>query len=424
MPISILMPALSPTMTEGNLAKWLKKEGDTIKPGEVIAEIETDKATMEVEAVDGGKLVKILVPENSQGIKVNQVIAVIAQKGDDDKAIDAYVASQSTTLNTTVSKPAEVSSQTNNSKVLEAANDVAHASSMSSQSKIFATPLAKRIAKQNDIDLSKVTGSGPRGRIVRDDVLKSSGSAQSQQASFILGRSLVEYQKVPHTQMRRVIAKRLAESKATVPHFYLDAEANITELLKARKLINSRGKSDNNGTPEYKISINDFVVKAAAASLLKFPKVNASWTEDGMLMYENVDISIAVSIEDGLITPIVQNADKKGLVAISAEIKNLANRAKQNQLRPEEFQGGGFTISNLGMYGVQSFKAIINPPQSAILAVGGVFERAIVRDGRVEVGSMLSLSLSCDHRVIDGVLAAEFMAYLVLCLENPALLSA
>lgn len=420
MPISILMPALSPTMTEGNLAKWLKKEGDTIKPGEVIAEIETDKATMEVEAVDGGKLAKILVPENSQGVKVNQLIAVIAQKEDDTKAIDAFIAKQGSDGAAASSAASEDKSTP---QIMKAANDGAHAAAVASESaKVFATPLAKKIAKQENVDLSRVSGSGPRGRIIRDDVLKSVQSGAAKQVAYTaasLGRDASEYQNIPHSQMRRVIAKRLSESKATVPHFYLNAEADVSELLKARELINSRAKGS-----EYKISINDFVVKAAAAALRKFSRVNASWTEEGMLMYNNVDISIAVSIEDGLITPIVQNADQKGLIAISQEVKSLAERAKQNQLRPEEFQGGGFTISNLGMYGVKSFQAIINPPQSAILAVGGVEERPVIRAGKVEAARVLNLSLSCDHRVVDGVLAAEFMAYLVLCLENPALLSA
>lgn len=421
MPISILMPALSPTMTEGNLAKWLKKEGDTIKPGEVIAEIETDKATMEVEAVDGGKLAKILVPENSQGVKVNQLIAVIAQKEDDAKSIDAFITKQGSGAS---AAPSVAPEATSIPPVMKAANDGARSTTATADSsKVFATPLAKKIAKQEGVELSQIAGSGPRGRIIRDDVLQAMQGGAPKQAAYamptLLGRSSVEHQKVPHSQMRRVIAKRLAESKATVPHFYLSAEADVSELLKARELINSRAKGG-----EYKISINDFVVKAVAAALAKFPKVNASWTEDGMLMYNNIDISIAVSIEDGLITPIVQNVDKKGLIAISQEVKSLAERAKQNQLRPEEFQGGGFTVSNLGMYGVKSFQAIINPPQSAILAVGGVEERPVIRDGKIEGARMLSLSISCDHRVVDGVLAAEFMAYLVLCLENPALLSA
>ena len=422
MAIKVLMPALSPTMTEGNLAKWHKKEGDKIKPGEVIAEIETDKATMEVESADAGILGKIIVPDKTEGVKVNQLIAVLLEAGEGKEAIDAIIAesnvSEPKIEKTEVSAPIQMNLDVANTTQATTYHEVINEES----GRIFASPLARRIAEQKGISLASISGSGPHGRIVKNDVknVKSSKASNNNYLVKNFGRSDQESSLEPHSQMRKIIAKRLLESKQTVPHFYLTADCNVSELLKLREKINSDKKNSSNGL---KISVNDFVVKAVAASMREYPKVNASWSDEGMISYHNIDISIAVATNDGLITPIVRNADQKQLSQISSEVKDLARRAKENALKPNEFQGGGFTISNLGMYGVKEFQAIINPPQSCIMAVGTTEKRAVVSlSNSIEIADIMTISISCDHRVIDGATAAEFLDQFKKYMENPALM--
>lgn len=414
MAIPILMPALSPTMTEGNLAKWLKKEGDKIKAGDVIAEIETDKATMEVESADSGVLAKIVIPAKTEGVKVNQLIAVILESGDDKKAVDSVVSKHGTAVETKTEYKSEPAA-----KVSAAPAPKTQASQITiSGSRIIASPLAKRIAESKGMNLTGIKGSGPRGRIIKDDVINAkSGGNFTFGATTQVGRNTEESTIIPNSQMRKVIAKRLTESKSTVPHFYMSADCNIDQLLVLREQINQRA----NGA--FKISVNDFVIKACAVALRNNPKANASWSDEGIIQYNNVDISVAVAIEDGLITPIIQNADQKTLSQISNEMKDLATRAKKNALRPEEFQGGGFSISNLGMYGIKEFSAIINPPQSCILAVGASEKRVVVKqDGTFGAANIMTITISCDHRVVDGAIGAELMQTIKLFLEQPAMM--
>lgn len=405
------MPALSPTMTEGNLAKWLKKEGDKVKPGEVIAEIETDKATMEVESADAGILGKIIVPANTQGVKVNALIAVLKEADDKDKDVEALIkehmaSSAAPAPAKEVETKAAVGATTIPAPIVTAPAPQAPVSA--SSSRVFATPLAKRMASNENIDLRMVQGSGPRGRIVKEDVLKYMQGGSTGR----VGRIAEEYRLLPLTQMRKTIAKRLLESKQLVPHFYMTMDCDITELLKAREYLNSQNS-------ESKVSVNDFVVKAIAQALKKVPAANASWSENGIMLYNNVDVCVAVAIDDGLITPMVKNADQKSIPAISKEIKDLAARAKANQLKPEEFMGGSFTVSNLGMYGIKEFKAIINPPQACILAVGAAELRPVVKNGTIQTASIMSVSISCDHRVVDGAVAAQLMKEFKVHVEQP-----
>lgn len=397
MAIEILMPALSPTMTEGNLAKWLKKEGDKVSPGDVLAEIETDKATMEVESIDEGILAKIVIPGGTKGVKVNQRIAVLMEEGDSKDAVDIILAKKENVAVQAAPAAAPAVPKTETVMIPQ------------SQEKIFASPLARRIAADKGIDLKRVSGSGPRGRIVKADL---SGASYSKEIS----RSSSLSQLIPHSNIRKVIAKRLLESKQQVPHFYLTVDCNLDVLLSAREQINKQGDG------AYKISVNDMIIKASAMALQRFPQANASWQEDNMVLYNNIDISVAVAIDDGLITPIVCNADGKDLITISNEMKKLAAKAKAGQLQPEEFQGGGFTISNLGMYGVKQFNAIVNPPQACILAVGSAEDRPVVRDGQIVSAKVMSLTLSCDHRVVDGALAAQLIASIKQMLECPVLM--
>lgn len=417
MAIEILMPALSPTMTEGNLAKWLKKEGDKVKPGEIIAEIETDKAIMEVEAVDKGTVGKILVAEKTEGVKVNQLIAVLLEDGEDHSAIEALINKSSSSA---------LPASTPNTEVVATKQDKLDdkiPNTPSSCSRVFASPLAKRIAEIEHIDLTSLTGSGPHGRIIKADVLeaKSTPKAAPKVSPMSLGRNPEEFSLVPPSQMRKVIAKRLAESKQTIPHFYLTVDCNIDKLLTLREEINNNAEKVDD-KPLYKVSVNDIMIKAVALALRDTPQVNASYTDEGIKFYNNVDISIAVSINEGLITPIIRNADQKPLSVISNEMKELAKRAKANQLRPEEFQGGGFSISNLGMFGIKNFNAIVNPPQSAILAIGAGEERVVVVNGEMKVVNMVSITLSCDHRIVDGVLGAEFINKFKKFVESPGLM--
>jgi pyruvate dehydrogenase E2 component (dihydrolipoamide acetyltransferase) len=421
MATNILMPALSPTMTEGNLARWLKKEGDRVKAGDVIAEIETDKATMEVEAVDEGILGKIVVPDGTQGVKVNDVIAVLVDAG------------EAVPSGAPAAAPAPAAAAPAAAPAPEAAAPAAlnpQPIPPSGGDRVFASPLARRMAQQAGVDLARVKGSGPNGRIVKADIeaALSRGPAAAPAAAAPAAApapkpaatpfsTTAPHTAVPNSTMRKVIARRLSESKATIPHFYVTMDIEIDALLKLRGDLNARSPKDGPGA--YKLSVNDLVIKATAATLRRFPACNASWTEDAIIQYHDVDISVAVSIPEGLITPIVRQADRKGLAAISAEMKDLAARAKSGTLKPEDFQGGGFSISNMGMYGVSDFSAIINPPQAGILAVSAGLQKPVVKDGALAIATVMTCTLSVDHRVIDGALAAEFMQALKRTIEDP-----
>jgi pyruvate dehydrogenase E2 component (dihydrolipoamide acetyltransferase) len=415
MPIKILMPALSPTMTEGNLARWLKKEGEKIKAGEVIAEIETDKATMEVEAVDEGILARIIIAEGTENVAVNNIIAILLEDGEDASAIDSIASNNAAPI---AAKPQEAEKATSPAVT----HSQISSCSLDNGNRIFASPLAKRIAEQENINLGSVQGSGPHGRIVKEDVLsaKDKGgvqtkSAQTSAASPFMGRNPEEYTLIPNSNMRKVIAKRLLESKQTVPHFYLTVECEVDKLLKVRKEMNDAATDVN----PYKLSVNDFVIKAVAMALKSVPEANASWEETAIKLFNNVDISIAVAIEGGLITPIIKNADMKSISQLSQEMKDLAKRARDNKLAPHEFQGGSFSISNLGMFGVKQFNAIINPPQSCILAVGASNERVVVKKGEMKVANVMDVTLSVDHRVVDGAVGARFLEVFKKFIENP-----
>jgi len=425
MPIEILMPALSPTMTEGNLAKWLKNEGDTIAAGEVIAEIETDKATMEVEAVDEGVLGKILVSGGTEGVQVNQPIALLLEEGEDASALESFKAGGAKAP-APMAAPAAAAEEAA-APISKPAPAIPAATASAAQgARIIASPLARRMAQQAGIELTAVRGTGPHGRIVKADIdgalaggaaaaaasvrapLAAPAGPGARQTAESLGMA---YTLQPNSNMRKVIARRLSESKQTVPHFYLTIDCEIDDLLAARKRIN-----EEHGL---KISVNDIVIKAAAMALKKVPTANASWDDEGILLYDNADISVAVATPAGLITPIVKAAQAKGLEAISAEMKDLAGRAREGKLKPEEFQGGTFSVSNLGMFGIREFAAIINPPQGCILAVGAGEQRAVVRNGELAVATVMNCTLSVDHRVVDGAVGAEFMATFKRLIENP-----
>jgi pyruvate dehydrogenase E2 component (dihydrolipoamide acetyltransferase) len=415
MAIEILMPALSPTMKEGNLAKWLKKEGDSVESGEVIAEIETDKAIMEVEAIDDGILAKIVVSEGTKNVKVNDLIAIIAEEREDKDAAIAEIESK---------KPQtpepQKQEELKEEPTKEKSEDIALEKS-SNGKRIFASPLARRIAAQEKIDISKIEGSGPRGRIVKYDI----ESFLSQVNSSNISQTYVPQadKEVPISGMRQVIADRLVESKQQIPHFYLDIECVVDKFLDFREDINSSAPLDENGKPEFKISINDMLIKASALALNKNSKVNSAWFGDKIIQFGGVDISVAVAIEDGLMTPIVKNADRKNMIQISTEVKELVKKAQSQRLKPEEYQGGGFSISNLGMYSIKSFYAIINPPQSCILSVGNTREVPMFdKSGNVVKRQVMNISLSCDHRVVDGATAAIFLNTLKEFIENPSLM--
>ena len=426
MSINILMPALSPTMTEGKLAKWHVKVGDAVSSGQVICEIETDKATMEVEAVDEGKVGQIVVPEGAEGVKVNAVIAILLEEGETEVAKGAAPAAAPTAAPApAAAKPAAPPPAA--APAAASAPAPAAAATAPGGARIFASPLAKRIAAEKGINLATLKGSGPNGRIVKADVENAKPGAapaaapatrpaaapapSAGQPVFVAPGDT----RVPHTSVRKVIARRMLESKQTVPHFYLTVELEIDALLAARQAINA--VTEKKGA---KVSVNDMVIKACAKALRDHPECNASWTEDEMIQYGAVDISVAVATDRGLITPIVRNADLKGLVQISTEMKDLAARAKVGKLKLEEFQGGGFTISNLGMFGVKDFAAIINPPQAMILAVGAGEERAVVRKGQVVVRNMMNCTLAVDHRVVDGAMGAQYLQTLRSYIEQPA----
>ncbi|TAJ86957.1 MAG: pyruvate dehydrogenase complex dihydrolipoamide acetyltransferase [Reyranella sp.] len=423
MSINILMPALSPTMTEGKLAKWHVKVGDTVKSGQVVCEIETDKATMEVEAVDEGKVGQILVEEGTEGVKVNAVIAVLLEEGEKDVAKPAAPAAAP------APKAEEKPATPAPAAATPAPKPAAQAAVSSGGARVFASPLAKRIAAEKGIDLAGLKGSGPNGRIVKADVENAKPGAAPVPApkaapkpaapAPVAGGQPVFVapgdSRVPHTSIRKVIARRMLESKQTVPHFYLTVDFEIDALLTARTAINA--VVEKKGA---KVSVNDMVIKACAKALRDHPECNASWTEEEMIQYGAVDISVAVATDRGLITPIVRNADMKGLAQISIEMKDLASRAKSGKLKLEEFQGGGFTISNLGMFGIRDFGAIINTPQAMILAVGAGEERVVVRKGEMVIRNIMSCTLAVDHRVVDGALGAQFLQTLKAYIEQPA----
>ena len=426
MSVNILMPALSPTMEEGTLAKWLVKEGDRIQSGDLIAEIETDKATMEFEAVDEGIIGKLLVSEGSEGVKVNSPIAVILNDGEElkmSKKVDLVVETEQT-------KP-EVAKE-EMTEIQKLSMNVVQTSS----TRVFATPLARRLAREKGIDLGSVTGSGPHGRIVKTDILDFKVSdVDTNQESLAksvlrtnvqeaLGSSITnlyadrEYTEIPLNKMRKTVAARLTEAKQNIPHFYLRKEINIDELLKVRSRMNEHLAEKNN-----KLSINDFIIKSCALALQSVPTANAIWAEDKILQLKPSDIAVAVSVDDGLFTPVVRDADTKSLSNISKEMKELAERARAKKLMPNEYQGGSFSISNLGMFGIDNFDAVINPPHGAILAVGrGLKKPLINNDDSISVANLMSLTLSVDHRVIDGALGAELLQSITKYLEDPVLM--
>lgn len=430
MPIEILMPALSPTMKEGNLAKWLKKEGDKISAGEVIAEIETDKATMEVEAVDEGILGKILIEQATENVAINTVIALILEDGEDKKALDSYkIEPANKTPDKAEEKPAEKPKK-NEEKKIEKVISTPPITQNYQQNKapsgqdyaseiVKASPLAKRIARENNVSLFQVDGSGPYGRVVKDDVidfLKYGGG------SGVIRRNVQEFREIKNNNIRKVIAKRLLESKQTIPHFYLSCEFNISKLLELRVTLNEEAPLGENGKPSYRVSVNDLIIKAVAMALKKVPEANSSWSEEAVLIYNNIDISVAVAIDGGLITPIVKNADQKNIKDISVEVKQLVKKAREGKLQPEEFQGGSFSISNLGMFGIDNFSAIVNPPQSCILSVSRAVEKPIVEKGKITTASMMNVTLSSDHRSVDGAVGAEYLKVLRNYIEKPVLM--
>ena len=438
MPIEILMPALSPTMEEGTLAKWHKAEGDTIEAGDIIAEIETDKATMEVEAVDEGTLGRILIEEGAEGVKVNTVIALLLEDGEDASALDGYKAAAPAAVATEAAPAAAPAVAAEEGGDVTTAPPPAPAAAPAPPAgdgakptgRIFASPLAKRMAKQAGLDLGSIAGSGPKGRVVKADVeaaisgktgapagAPAAAPAVAPAAAPATGpviRGPESWEEVPHNTVRKVIARRLTEAARDVPHIYLTVDCEIDALLAARKQINAAAGD------AYKVSVNDLAIKASAVALRRVPGVNAQWTETATRMLSTVDISVAVAYEGGLITPIIWDADRKGLARISEEMKELAGRAREGKLMPEEFQGGGFTVSNLGMYGISNFTSIVNPPQACILSVGAGEQRALVTDGDVRIAMVMSVTLACDHRVVDGALGAQWLQAFKGLIEAPA----
>src|SRR5499425_575585 len=443
MPVNILMPALSPTMEKGNLAKWLKKEGDPVKAGDVIAEIETDKATMEYESIDDGVLAKIVVPEGSQDVPVNQLIAVLAQEGEDPKAAASAAAAAgkrappaaAPATPAAKAEPAARPAAAPAAPSAPAAAPAAARGASNGANRIFASPLARRLAKNANIELNRIRGSGPHGRIIARDVeaaRSDQGLAPAAAGSFALPvpsddkiRALFEpgsYDVIPHDNIRKVIARRLVEAKLTIPHFYLTLDCNIGKLLAAREEINAAAPKDKDGKPAYKISVNDFVIKALALALQRVPDANVTWTEGAMLRHRQSDIGVAVSIPGGLITPVVRQAEQKSLSVISNEMKDFAARARARKLAPHEYQGGTSAVSNLGMYGIKEFYAIINPPHATILSVGAADERAVVRNGKIEAAHMMTVGLATDHRAVDGALGAVLLNAFKTLIENPVMM--
>ncbi|MCZ7931242.1 pyruvate dehydrogenase complex dihydrolipoamide acetyltransferase [Agrobacterium leguminum] len=453
MPINITMPALSPTMEEGNLAKWLVKEGDKVAPGDVIAEIETDKATMEVEAVDEGTVAKLVVPAGTEAVKVNALIAILAADGEDvaeaakggaaaPAKAEAKAEAPKQEAKVEAAAPAVAGNGfVGNSSPASAGSDRVGngAPASASGERIFASPLARRLAKEAGLDLSAVSGSGPHGRIVKTDVEKAAASGGAKAApsaaaaagapapALAKGQSdeavlkLFEqgsYELVPHDGMRKVIAKRLVESKQTVPHFYVSVDCELDTLLALRAQLNAAAP-EKDGKPAYKLSVNDMVIKALALALRDVPDANVSWTESAMVKHKHSDVGVAVSIPGGLITPIIRKAEEKSLSTISNEMKDYGKRAKERKLKPEEYQGGTTAVSNMGMMGVKSFSAVINPPHATILAVGAGEERAVVKNGEIKIANVMTVTLSTDHRCVDGALGAELIGAFKRYIENP-----
>jgi len=444
MPINILMPALSPTMEKGNLAKWLKKEGDKVKSGDVIAEIETDKATMEVEAVDEGTIAKILIPEGTQDVAVNDVIAVLAGDGEDVKSAGAAAASPPPKAAPAPQTPAAAKpSAPPPPPSAPAARPAPQATAApapagaNGHARVFSSPLARRLAKEAGIELGRITGTGPHGRVIARDVEEAKSGkglkAPAAPATPAIAPSMSDkqilalfepgsYEIVPHDGMRRTIAQRLTAAAQTIPHFYLTIDCDIGKLLVAREEINAAAPKDKEKKPLYKLSVNDFVIKAMAIALQRIPDCNVSFTESGMVKHKYSDIGVAVAMPGGLITPIIRKAETKSLSTISGEMKDFAARARARKLKPDEYQGGTTAISNLGMYGINHFTAVINPPHATILAVGTSEERAVVRNGKIEAAHMMSVTLSCDHRAIDGALGAELIGAFKMLIENPVMM--
>ncbi|TPM51214.1 pyruvate dehydrogenase complex dihydrolipoamide acetyltransferase [Mesorhizobium sp. B2-2-4] len=459
MPINITMPALSPTMEEGNLSKWLVKEGDKVSPGDVIAEIETDKATMEVEAVDEGTVAKLVVPAGTEGVKVNALIAVLAAEGEDASAAaksggDAAPAKAEppkaeTSKTETPTSPSDgggrAAGEPTAAPPTPAGRPADPPHKGEGEGRTFASPLARRIAKEAGVDVSAVTGTGPHGRVVRADVdaaIAGGGAKAAPAAKAPAGAPAAapapvkamsddqvlrlfeegSYELVPHDNMRKTIARRLVEAKTTIPHFYLTLDCELDALLSLRTQLNAAApvkKTDKGEAPAYKLSVNDMVIKAMAMALKAVPDANASWTESAMVKHRHADVGVAVSIPGGLITPIIRKADEKTLSVISNEMKDLASRARSRKLKPEEYQGGTTAVSNLGMFGIKDFAAVINPPHATILAVGAGEERAVVKNGEIKIATVMSVTLSTDHRAVDGALGAELLVAFKKLIENP-----
>nr|WP_321444499.1 pyruvate dehydrogenase complex dihydrolipoamide acetyltransferase [uncultured Cohaesibacter sp.] len=451
MPVTITMPALSPTMESGNLAKWLVKEGDEVSSGDVIAEIETDKATMEVEAVDEGVVGKILVDAGTADVAVNAPIAILLEEGEDASAMDDMAEAPAPA-------PAPAKDEAESEVDADAASgDAAPAAEASAGpvatgsdgNRIFSSPLARRLAKINDLDLAKIEGTGPRCRIVKRDIdaaleagtAGASASAPAAEAKSDKAaaapapakaapsgpsddaiKALYEegtYEEVPHSGMRKVVASRLTEAKQTVPHFYLEMDVELDALLALRGQINGEAPLDADGKPMFKLSVNDFIIKGMALALQKVPMANATWTETSRLLHKHSDVGVAVAIEDGLFTPVIRKAEQKALSVISNEMKDMAARARNKKLMPEEYQGGTTAVSNLGMFGVKNFSAVINPPHGTIIAIGAGEKRPVIKDGAVAVANVMSVTLSCDHRVVDGALGAQLLAAFKAYMEKP-----
>jgi len=478
MPINILMPALSPTMEKGNLAKWLKKEGEAVKTGDVIAEIETDKATMEYESVEDGTLAKIVVPEGTHDVPVNALIAVLAAEGEDVKAAAAAAGKGAAPAKGLIASPPSpqpfpqrgegaiqrpaapspapqtkpptlppsplpsgerspaVARKTGEGVAGEGAQADGHG-----VNRIFSSPLARRLAKEAGIDIGRIQGSGPHGRVIARDVatakagtgLRAAAAAPAAAPAPLVApamsdqqiRALYEdgsYEVVPHDGMRRTISQRLTASVQTIPHFFLTVDCDIGKLVAAREEINAQAPKDNDGKPAYKLSVNDFVIKALALALQRVPEANVTWTEAGMLKHKHSDIGVAVAMPNGLITPIIRNAEAKSLSAISNEMRDLAVRARERKLKPHEYQGGTTAVSNLGMYGIKDFTAVINPPHATILAVGTGEKRAVVRNGKIEAAEIMSVTIGCDHRAVDGALGAVLIGAFKALIENPVMM--
>ncbi|MFQ5618135.1 MAG: pyruvate dehydrogenase complex dihydrolipoamide acetyltransferase [Rhodospirillales bacterium] len=425
MPIQILMPALSPTMTEGTLAKWLKKEGDAVDSGDVIAEIETDKATMELEVIDEGVLGRILVPEGTTGVQVNQTVALLLEEGEDASALDAAAAAPPPApppQEAPAPAPAPSAAPPEAPRPAPSAPPATPPPQAAPPGRrVFASPLARRLAGEAGLDLAAVPGTGPHGRIVKSDIEAAvAGGVAVPAAAPVTPVTAVTaeqtYTAIPNTTMRKVIAARLSQSKRDIPHFYLTIDCRMDALLDVRRELNANAPE---GEGSYKLSVNDFIIRAVALALRRVPAANATWTDEAILRYDRVDVCVAVATPGGLITPVIRGADNKGLRVLSSEMNDLAARAREGKLLPEEYQGGGFTISNLGMYGIKEFAAIINPPQSCILAVGAGAQRPVVEDGALAVATVMSCTLAVDHRAVDGAVGAEFLGAFKRLIEAP-----